>query len=504
MDGNIKVLKIQPIGGMHFSTIGHNLSQHLELGSNGAGINSNNQNLVDLGKQLLEACKEGDTVEVKSLMQNGAPFTTDWLGTSPLHFAAQYGHSETTEVLLKAGVSRDTRTKVDRTPLHIAAQEGHLDIASLLLKYGADSNAIDLLRMTPLHWAVERGHRDVVECLLVNGADSNCISKFDKTPLDIAYENGRNDLVPVLQSYSSGSASRQVKVEPRISNTPNTRSRPTVLPNKANRTARMIPKQQSGVTITSTPGGGKVFQVPVNAGKPGLTVDNVKKLLAQSSGETVNNVLSTLTALATSGNVGSKILSEEAMEWLQQLNSTEDNIIDDSSLVDSALNSGQSIKLTEAGKLTLNQLRSNSVSPNKNVITIVADSKQLPQLIKSSQPNPILVLNNNDPKDLNKRTIKVSRPINIANLPANLKIQTSTPSTVTQNRTQNVVMAGKHAVINNINSNSVIEERDKLKKENEFLKKELEKLKKESDSCKKQLEDCKKELEKVKKPTGRK
>ena len=274
----------------------------------------------------------------------------------------------------------------------------------------------------------------------------------------------------------------------------------------------MIPKQQSGVTITSTPGGGKVFQVPVIAGKPGLSVDNVKRLLAQSSGDTVHNVQSTLTALATSGNVGSKILSEEAMEWLQQLNSNED-IIDDSSLVDSALNSGQSIKLTEAGKLTLNQLKvdgkNNSVSPNKKVITIVADSNQLPQIIKSTQSNPIVVLNNNDPKEdifkyLNKRTIKVSRPINIANLPANLKIQTTSPSTITQNRTQNVVMAGKHAVINNINSNSVIDERDKLKKENEFLKKELEKLKKESDSCKKQLEDCKKELEKVKKPTGRK
>ena len=511
MDGNIKILKVQPISGMQFSTIGHNLSQHLELGSNGAGINSSNQNLVDLGKQLLEACKDGDTVEVKSLMQNGAPFTTDWLGTSPLHFAAQYGHADTTEVLLKAGVSRDTRTKVDRTPLHIAAQEGHVDIVSLLITYGADLDAKDLLRMTPLHWAVERGHRDVVECLLANGADANCVSKFDKTPLDIAYEVGRNDLVPLLQSYSSGTTSRQMKNESRTPNTHNTRSRPTVLPNKANRTARMMPKQ-SPVTITSTPGGGKVFQVPVTAGKQGLTVENVKKLLAQSSGDTVNNVLSTLTALATSGNVGSKILSEEAMEWLQQLNSNED-IIDDPSLVDSALNSGQCIKLTEAGKLTLNQLRVENKSSNNNngkkVITIVADSNQLPQIIKSTQSTPIVVLNDSK-EDLNKRTtIKVSRPINIANLPANVKIQTSTSSvnnntTTITTRTQNVVMAGKHAVINNITSNSVMEERDRLRKENELLKKDVERLKKEADSIRKQLEDCKKELEKSNNRTPRK
>ena len=37
------------------------------------------------------------------------------------------------QVLLRAGCSRDARTKVDKTPLHIAAQEGHADICELLL-----------------------------------------------------------------------------------------------------------------------------------------------------------------------------------------------------------------------------------------------------------------------------------------------------------------------------------------------------------------------------------
>lgn len=56
------------------------------------------------------------------------------LGTSPLHLSAQFGHFSTTEVLLRAGVSRDARTKVDRTPLHMAASEGHASIVELLLK----------------------------------------------------------------------------------------------------------------------------------------------------------------------------------------------------------------------------------------------------------------------------------------------------------------------------------------------------------------------------------
>ena len=157
------------------------------------------QNLVDLGKQLLEACKSGNTDEVKSLMQSGAPFSTDWLGASPLHFAAQNGHSETIEVLLRAGVSRDTRTKVDRTPLHVAAQEGHLDIVNLLVMHGADIDAKDLLRMTPLHWAVERGFADIAEALLSNGADADCENKFDKTAVDIAYDTNHMEIIPLLQ-----------------------------------------------------------------------------------------------------------------------------------------------------------------------------------------------------------------------------------------------------------------------------------------------------------------
>ena len=67
------------------------------------------------------------------------------LGTSPLHLAAQYGHYTTAEMLLRAGISRDAKTKVDRTPLHIAAQEGNTAIVQLLISNGADVNAKDMV-----------------------------------------------------------------------------------------------------------------------------------------------------------------------------------------------------------------------------------------------------------------------------------------------------------------------------------------------------------------------
>ncbi|XP_015135530.2 GA-binding protein subunit beta-2 isoform X4 [Gallus gallus] len=155
--------------------------------------------LVDLGKQLLEAARRGEDDEVRTLMASGAPFTTDWLGTSPLHLAAQHGHYSTAEVLLRAGVSRDARTKVDRTPLHMAAADGHTHVVDLLIRNGADVNAKDMLKMTALHWAAEHNHRDVVELLVRYGADVHAFSKFDKSPFDIALDKNNPETLVILQ-----------------------------------------------------------------------------------------------------------------------------------------------------------------------------------------------------------------------------------------------------------------------------------------------------------------
>ncbi|XP_072304468.1 GA-binding protein subunit beta-2a isoform X2 [Eucyclogobius newberryi] len=155
--------------------------------------------LVDLGKRLLEAARKGHDDEVRNLMANGAPFTTDWLGTSPLHLAAQHGHYSTADVLIRAGVSRDARTKVDRTPLHMAAAEGHSIIVELLVRSGADINAKDMLKMTALHWAAQHGHQGVAETLIKHGADVHSLSKFDKTPFDIAVDIQNTELMLLLQ-----------------------------------------------------------------------------------------------------------------------------------------------------------------------------------------------------------------------------------------------------------------------------------------------------------------
>ncbi|EPY79589.1 GA repeat binding protein, beta 2 isoform 7-like protein [Camelus ferus] len=111
----------------------------------------------------------------------------------------QYGHYSTAEVLLRAGVSRDARTKVDRTPLHMAAADGHAHIVELLVRNGADVNAKDMLKMTALHWATEHHHREVVELLIKYGADVHAFSKFDKSAFDIALEKNNAEILVILQ-----------------------------------------------------------------------------------------------------------------------------------------------------------------------------------------------------------------------------------------------------------------------------------------------------------------
>lgn len=123
--------------------------------------------VTDLGKALLHAAKLGNTDKVHELMSRGAPFTADWvskaslkhcrhpvdlyspflqLGTTPLHLAARYNHIETSRVLLRAGISKDSKTKVDRTPLHLAVFHGNIEIVELLLSNKCEVDAKDMVR----------------------------------------------------------------------------------------------------------------------------------------------------------------------------------------------------------------------------------------------------------------------------------------------------------------------------------------------------------------------
>ncbi|OAQ70165.1 ankyrin repeats (3 copies) domain-containing protein [Pochonia chlamydosporia 170] len=96
-----------------------------------------------------------------------------WGGLSPLRCAAEGGHVEAVEFLLRVcNVDPNTMADVDgRSPLSAAVANSHSAVVRILLD-GKDVNvnAVEKNGMTPLNWAVKVGHRDMTQWLLQRGA----------------------------------------------------------------------------------------------------------------------------------------------------------------------------------------------------------------------------------------------------------------------------------------------------------------------------------------------
>ncbi|XP_065361356.1 GRIP and coiled-coil domain-containing protein isoform X2 [Calliphora vicina] len=169
--------------------------------------------VVDLGKQLLQYARDSDLKGVKNSLTRGAPFTSDWLGMSALHFAAMNNQFEICQVLLNGGINKDSKTKVDRTPLHLACYYGNEKIVELLLSKNCAVNPRDMLRMTPLHWAVEKRHKSIVRLLLKHNADVTLVTKFGRTALALAVLTEQADLLEELETARQSQASRKYNEE---------------------------------------------------------------------------------------------------------------------------------------------------------------------------------------------------------------------------------------------------------------------------------------------------
>uniref|UniRef100_A0A2L2YFW9 Alpha-latrotoxin n=1 Tax=Parasteatoda tepidariorum TaxID=114398 RepID=A0A2L2YFW9_PARTP len=490
--------------------------------------------LVDLGKRLLEAAKLGETDEVRLLMTNGAPFTTDWLGTSPLHMAAQYGHIATAEVLLRGGISRDARTKVDKTPLHIAAQEGHLAIVELLIGHGAEVDARDMLKMTPMHWAVERGHYLVVKALLKSNASVTACSKFDKTPLDIAKDNMYKDLIDLLTKHmlnpeavrqstatkvkivqvnqsNNGSASQVINI-PLLIKSEGIEPANITDSKKYESSAQSSPASVSNIkNVQYTPLKSPSVKRPMflraeqlspeclaNLQKMGAGSSTTTQVTCSSDSEGENsdpgctNVLTALAALAEATAPNASISTSEALQWLE-MNGITMHPADNSTIVASALEGGQTVSLTEAGKLALrfvkkhqninnNSLNTSSIPEStqsttvtsttpshQRVITIVTDQTRIPSIISSPQ-TPIVVLNNQHTE--------------------------SNPSIKRMKISQ--VKREEDKQISNGNTDLQEDESSKLKRELERIKKEAELYKSQLMQKQHEAEEYKKQLEQMK------
>ncbi|GFR86628.1 poly [ADP-ribose] polymerase [Elysia marginata] len=142
----------------------------------------------DPGRELFEACRNGDLGKVKKLItpQNVNAKDTAGRKSTPLHFAAGFGRKDVVEHLLECGANVHARDDGGLIPLHNACSFGHAEVLTLLLSHGGDPNARDNWNYSPLHEAAIKGKIDVCIVLLQHGADPNIRNTDGKTALDLA------------------------------------------------------------------------------------------------------------------------------------------------------------------------------------------------------------------------------------------------------------------------------------------------------------------------------
>ncbi|CAL8250600.1 unnamed protein product [Arctogadus glacialis] len=92
---------------------------------------------------------------------------------TPLHCAAQYGHTQVARLLLEELTDPTMRNNKFETPLDLAALYGRLEVVKLLLSAHPNLLGCNTKKHTPLHLASRNGHLGVVEVLLDTGMDIN-------------------------------------------------------------------------------------------------------------------------------------------------------------------------------------------------------------------------------------------------------------------------------------------------------------------------------------------
>jgi len=107
---------------------------------------------------------------------------------SSLSIASSTGDVEEARQLLASGAEPSCRGEFGATPLHRAAEQGHTVIASLLLSHGAEVNERDDAGDTPLLCACRMGRAKVARVLLAAGGDAALCNKQGSNSLDAALE----------------------------------------------------------------------------------------------------------------------------------------------------------------------------------------------------------------------------------------------------------------------------------------------------------------------------
>jgi uncharacterized protein len=150
---------------------------------------------------VADAAMRGDTEGVRTLLREGADVNAaQGDGMTALHWSALNGDLKTLNVLLYAGATTESLTRVGAyTPLHLASSRGHGAVVARLLEAGSKPGVSTTTGVQPLHLAAQAGNPEAVTALLAKGADVNARdTTHGRTPLVFAASQGRVDAMKVL------------------------------------------------------------------------------------------------------------------------------------------------------------------------------------------------------------------------------------------------------------------------------------------------------------------
>ncbi len=171
---------------------------------------------------IADAAMKGNREAVRTLIQQGADVNAaQGDGMSALHWAADKGDAELTELLVYAGANPGAVTRIGQyTPLHLASRAGSAAAVKALLKAGAKVDAkTSVSGATPLHLAAAAGDPAVVTALLDARADINAKeAEWEQTPLIFAASLNRVEAIKVLlaRGADANATSKSVDLQKHI------------------------------------------------------------------------------------------------------------------------------------------------------------------------------------------------------------------------------------------------------------------------------------------------
>ena len=147
---------------------------------------------------LLRACREGDLLQVKRLVAEGAPVnpTNRWAVT-PLQLACQAGEIDVAQFLINSGA--DINRGAGETPLLAAISSRNKSLVRLILSHEPDIECkASRLEARPLHYAAMYQDFETATNLIARGAYLWARDWHNKTPYDLAEKGSFTNLLSIL------------------------------------------------------------------------------------------------------------------------------------------------------------------------------------------------------------------------------------------------------------------------------------------------------------------